>query len=412
MSGKICYDEIPRIKKLARLDCIQMPAFMRNQEKYKKTLKQIAHMNGLHLEHAKFKAPLAYLRRLKKGRRIGVAKGSKKVRKKGKKGSMAMVKGEGAQGKGGSENTFGQLGSDEDDDSDLNDEDGFYFQQYSMSTGSNDENFFEAMKKSMERNSSGKISDGSESFSYSYFKSLVNKYEKSTADPPPSPPQPEDSREGIIDSLFTAPSESSSKRELKDWENDCVKSGYRCVSRASVHFMMSLPSNSLSSRRKNSSSDPIAPSLGNGFVRRPLSSIVPGRRATMESSLDDKLAESRNQSRLSKVPTTSSSSSINLASQPDVSCTDSNPSPQEHSNQSCTNHNNQAHSATSEKCMRKTVDGFIYPDSDVLTEDMIRVNTALQLSDTNRGQNCSVAGPPKLLHRRVKSAANSLPSKY
>ncbi|KAH3729396.1 hypothetical protein DPMN_055364 [Dreissena polymorpha] len=81
MSGKICYDEVPRVKKMARLDCIQMPAFMRNQEKYKKTLKQIAHMNGLHLDHAKYKAPLAYLTRLKRGRRVGVVGATKKSSK-------------------------------------------------------------------------------------------------------------------------------------------------------------------------------------------------------------------------------------------------------------------------------------------------------------------------------------------
>ncbi|KAK3595221.1 hypothetical protein CHS0354_021536 [Potamilus streckersoni] len=89
MSGKVCIDEIKRVKRVARMDCIRFPAFMKNQDKYKKILKQIAAINGLNMNHPKYKAPAAYLRRLKRGRRIGVAGGTtNKVRGKGKKGHV------------------------------------------------------------------------------------------------------------------------------------------------------------------------------------------------------------------------------------------------------------------------------------------------------------------------------------
>ncbi|ESO89113.1 hypothetical protein LOTGIDRAFT_183090, partial [Lottia gigantea] len=47
MSGKICIDEINRIKRVARKDCIKLPAFMKNPEKYKKKLRHMAVLNGL-----------------------------------------------------------------------------------------------------------------------------------------------------------------------------------------------------------------------------------------------------------------------------------------------------------------------------------------------------------------------------
>lgn len=71
MSGKICVDEVQRCKRLARLDCLKLPAFMKNEIRYKKHLKAIAQLNGLDLQHQKRNAPAAYVRRLKQGRRIG-----------------------------------------------------------------------------------------------------------------------------------------------------------------------------------------------------------------------------------------------------------------------------------------------------------------------------------------------------
>ncbi|KAJ8315368.1 hypothetical protein KUTeg_007518 [Tegillarca granosa] len=97
MSGKMCVDEVNRCKRLARTDCLRMPSFMRIEKKYKKQLKQIAQMNGVHLSHPKVSPPVAYLRRLKRGRRIGpetpqqvrnrVKKRNRKL--KGKKGSTS-----------------------------------------------------------------------------------------------------------------------------------------------------------------------------------------------------------------------------------------------------------------------------------------------------------------------------------
>ncbi|VDI15443.1 uncharacterized protein [Mytilus edulis] len=74
MSGKICVDEVQRCKRIARLDCLKLPAFMKNENRYKKHLKAIAHLNGLDLHHQKKNAPAAYIRRLKQGRRIGTDK--------------------------------------------------------------------------------------------------------------------------------------------------------------------------------------------------------------------------------------------------------------------------------------------------------------------------------------------------
>lgn len=408
MCGKICYDEVSRVKKLARLDCIQMPAFMRNQEKYKKTLKQIAHMNGLHLEHTKFKAPVAYLRRLKKGRRIGVAGGSKKVRKRGKKGSLGVVKGVGAQGKGGSDSTFRHFGSDDDDDdSDMNTEEGFYFQQYSTTAGSED--FYETMKKTMEKNNNNaSINDGCEKFNYSYFQGLVDKFESVNREPPPQSKPEVDSKPADLDSLFTVPSAASAKRELKDWENDCVKSSYRCVSRASVQLVLSLPSSSLNSRRKTSNTESLSSNIAKSFLQRPLSSILPGRGANMASTCADMTTESREETRLPKV-LSASTPSVNQVSQFGVQSTTFSSCSQEHSsqtnNQACTSPNlNQAQNTSTS--LKKGTGGFIYPDADLVTDDMI-VSSAGQSCNVSREENNSV-GFNRLLSRRVKSA-NVLP---
>ncbi len=46
-AGKVCIDELPRIRRLARMDCIKVPQFLMDIEKYKKSLRQIAILNGL-----------------------------------------------------------------------------------------------------------------------------------------------------------------------------------------------------------------------------------------------------------------------------------------------------------------------------------------------------------------------------
>lgn len=85
MSGKMCVDEVSRCKRLSRQDCIRLPAFMRNENKYKKNLRAIAALNGLNTVRPSIQPPLAYIQRLKRGRRIG-PENSRKVRKKYRKG--------------------------------------------------------------------------------------------------------------------------------------------------------------------------------------------------------------------------------------------------------------------------------------------------------------------------------------
>ena len=46
-SGRLCFDELSRVRRLARMDCIKLPRFLKDIEKYKRTLRQIAILNGL-----------------------------------------------------------------------------------------------------------------------------------------------------------------------------------------------------------------------------------------------------------------------------------------------------------------------------------------------------------------------------
>ena len=47
MSGKICLDELDRIKKISRLDNIKLPKFFNNIDKYKEELRNIGILNGI-----------------------------------------------------------------------------------------------------------------------------------------------------------------------------------------------------------------------------------------------------------------------------------------------------------------------------------------------------------------------------
>ncbi|XP_074656244.1 microtubule-associated tyrosine carboxypeptidase 1-like [Tubulanus polymorphus] len=47
MSGKVCWKDIPRIKRVVRVDCIKLPQLMRNLDKYKKKLREVARINGI-----------------------------------------------------------------------------------------------------------------------------------------------------------------------------------------------------------------------------------------------------------------------------------------------------------------------------------------------------------------------------
>ena len=46
-AGKICCDELRRIRRIARQDCVKLPHFLRDIASYKKTLNEIALANGL-----------------------------------------------------------------------------------------------------------------------------------------------------------------------------------------------------------------------------------------------------------------------------------------------------------------------------------------------------------------------------
>ena len=82
MSGKICFDEVSRVKRVARLGSVCLPAIMRDMAEYRKQLKRIAVVNGLHLPHPMHAAPQAYVQRLKE-RQAGVHR-RRKVRKRKK----------------------------------------------------------------------------------------------------------------------------------------------------------------------------------------------------------------------------------------------------------------------------------------------------------------------------------------
>ncbi|XP_071485128.1 uncharacterized protein [Diadema antillarum] len=46
-AGKVCVESLPRIRRMARLECIRLPHFMQDMAAYIKTLKSIAAINGL-----------------------------------------------------------------------------------------------------------------------------------------------------------------------------------------------------------------------------------------------------------------------------------------------------------------------------------------------------------------------------
>ena len=46
-AGKICCDELRRIRRIARQDCVKLPHFLKDIVSYKKTLNEIALTNGL-----------------------------------------------------------------------------------------------------------------------------------------------------------------------------------------------------------------------------------------------------------------------------------------------------------------------------------------------------------------------------
>ena len=255
MSGKVCFDEINRVKKLARMECIRMPAFMRNQDKYKKAIKQISHLNGLHLSHDQYKAPLAYLRRLKRGRRIGAPASMKKVRKKAKRG----VKG-GRRGMIG--DTGGSMDEDctSDDESDCIDDDLFCMEGFHLK-GTRVESLKET--KCFEESAS-------EMSLESFCKDKNRMYSLSIINNLDTVKTPHDDKFYHIENRFQLenkfqkveePSAGSleESESNQDQENDTSRPMYRSVSRASIQSRLSLRSYSLASRgNKNCNADNVS----------------------------------------------------------------------------------------------------------------------------------------------------------
>lgn len=51
MSGKLCLDELETVKRLARLDQLKLPAFIKNLKTYKDKLRRIGVVNGIYDEN-------------------------------------------------------------------------------------------------------------------------------------------------------------------------------------------------------------------------------------------------------------------------------------------------------------------------------------------------------------------------
>ena len=47
MSGKLCLDELPKAQKIAKIEALKLPKFLRNVDKYKQSLRQIGILNGI-----------------------------------------------------------------------------------------------------------------------------------------------------------------------------------------------------------------------------------------------------------------------------------------------------------------------------------------------------------------------------
>lgn len=48
MSGKLCLDELDKVKKIARCDQLKLPAFVKSLKSYKDRLRRIAVVNGIY----------------------------------------------------------------------------------------------------------------------------------------------------------------------------------------------------------------------------------------------------------------------------------------------------------------------------------------------------------------------------
>ena len=62
--GRVSYDQTPRIRRIAHLDCLRLPGFMKDFDRYKHLLRYIAYVNGLGDKPAMLAPPERRLQRV------------------------------------------------------------------------------------------------------------------------------------------------------------------------------------------------------------------------------------------------------------------------------------------------------------------------------------------------------------
>lgn len=92
MSGKVCYDEVDRIKRVVRKDCLRYPSFMKKMSAYRRALRGICLLNGLDQQFSVLEPPAAYLKRLDE-RKSNKVENDAKVNKANENKSKRGVKG-------------------------------------------------------------------------------------------------------------------------------------------------------------------------------------------------------------------------------------------------------------------------------------------------------------------------------
>ena len=91
MSGKICMDEVDRIKRVVRKDVLHFPTFMKNMATYRRTLKKMLVLNGLDRVHDPRGAPAAFTKRLAERKKEGDSPRKSNFKKVRSKPSKALL---------------------------------------------------------------------------------------------------------------------------------------------------------------------------------------------------------------------------------------------------------------------------------------------------------------------------------
>ena len=69
-SGRVCSDQVQRVRRLARMDCLKLPHFLQDVEKYKRILRHIGVQNGIIAKTEKIPpTPRTQRKRTTEGRR-------------------------------------------------------------------------------------------------------------------------------------------------------------------------------------------------------------------------------------------------------------------------------------------------------------------------------------------------------